>query len=123
MTSETMIQTQSQSSVAHALEAIGCKIEENIGSAGILFVYGGAYYIASTPDDLSYVCIHFPRFGDLSDFPSHQSADSAIHGQNARIKLARVWVDGDQLHALLLRRGIPGGEPAFVEMTDNVVER
>lgn len=98
MPAEIAIQSSAQK-VTGALESIGCKIEEVVKGTGILFVYGGQYYVASAAEDLTYLCVYFPKFGDVSGFPSRLSADDAIHELNARAQLARVWIDRSQLHA------------------------
>ncbi len=99
MQTDLATQTEIHSSITPALEAIGCKIEEIVAGTGILFSYGGAYYVVSASEDLTYLCVYCPRFGDLSDFPTRLAADESIHELNARAKLARVWIDGGQLHA------------------------
>ena len=99
MQTDLSIQSAAQKSVIDALEVLGCKIEEFISGTGVLFTYGGQYYIALPSEDLTYLCVIFPKFTDVSEFPSLAAANEAIHDLNARVKLARLWIDHGQLHA------------------------
>lgn len=99
MQAVSAIQFTAPKNVIEALEIIGGKIEEVVAGTGILFTYGGVYYVASPSEDQSYLCVVFPKFSDMSGFPSLAAANEAIHEINARMKLARVWIDHGQLHA------------------------
>ena len=99
MQTYSAIQATTQKRVAEAMEIIGCKIEVNPDGPNTLFTYGGAYYLALPSDDLTYLCVVFPGVSKVSDFLSLAAANEAIHELNARVKLARVWIDNGQIHA------------------------
>ena len=99
MQTYSAIQATTQKRVAEAMEIIGCIIEADPDGTGTLFTYGGGIYIASPSDDLTYLCVVFPGVGKVSDFSSLAAANEAINQLNARVKLARVWIDNGQIHA------------------------
>ena len=99
METYSAIQATTQKRVAEAMEIIGCKIEANPDVPSTLFTYGGGYYLASPSDDLTYLCVVFPGVSKVADFSSLAAATEAIHDLNARVKLARVWIDNGQIHA------------------------
>ena len=99
MQTYSAIQATTQKRVAEAMELIGCKIEPNPDGPNTLFTYGGDYYLASPSDGLTYLCVVFPGVSKVADFSSLAAANEAIHKLNARVKLARVWIDDGQIHA------------------------
>ena len=99
MPAKIATQPPAQKSFVAALETLGCKIEKIVDDSGIFFMYGGLYYVASPSEDQTYVNVIFPKFTDVSGFASFPAANEAIHCLNARMKLARVWIDDGQLHA------------------------
>ena len=98
MRANTKNKPNTRQGIVTAMMAVGCVIEEGSSKERVAFSYGGMHYLAVHSEEAGYLCVVLLPFCEVSGFPSLAAANEVMNELNAKVKLARVWIDdGDVL--------------------------